>query len=107
MDVTAEKYGRDHDLLRPQGQPNGDTHPDSNGHCGVRGTGPGNAWTVADSARLYGIGNWGQGYFSTNDLGHVTVHPTQDPLQGVDLKKLVDELRERDIQLPCLIRFTD
>ncbi|HEV2293176.1 MAG TPA: biosynthetic arginine decarboxylase [Tepidisphaeraceae bacterium] len=107
MDVTAEKFGRDHDLLRPKTQPAGDTHPDSNGESGVHGTGPARHWTVADSAKLYGIHNWGNGYFSVNDDGNVTVRPTQDPLKAIDLKKLVDELRERDIQIPVLIRFTD
>ncbi len=64
-------------------------------------------WTIDDAVKLYGIRNWGQGYFSVNDLGHVAVHPTQNPAVSVDLKKLVDELRERDIQLPVLLRFTD
>jgi len=53
------------------------------------------------------INQWGQGYFSINDEGHVAVHPTQDPNLKIDLKKLIDELRERDIQLPMLVRFTD
>ncbi len=86
MDVTAEKYGRDHDLLRPKKQPEGDTHPGSNGEGGVHGTGPDRAWTVADSARLYGIHNWGNGYFSVNEDGHVTVQPTKDPTKQIDLK---------------------
>jgi arginine decarboxylase len=64
-------------------------------------------WTVETAAKLYGIQQWGQGYFSINDDGHVVVHPTQDPARSLDLKKLVDELRERDIQLPLLVRFTD
>ena len=64
-------------------------------------------WTIEDSARLYSIQRWGQGYFSINDEGHVAVHPTQDPARAIDLKKLVDECRERDIQLPLLLRFTD
>ncbi|HYO08343.1 MAG TPA: biosynthetic arginine decarboxylase [Tepidisphaeraceae bacterium] len=107
MEVTAEQYGRDHDLLQPKPAAHGDTHPDSNGDRGLHGSGPGRAWTVADSARVYGIRNWGNGYFNTNELGHVTVHPTQDPANGIDLKKLVDELRDRDIQIPVLLRFTD
>ncbi len=37
----------------------------------------------------------------------MSVHPNQDPTKSIDLKKLVDELRKRDIQLPTLIRFTD
>src|SRR6476620_843451 len=64
-------------------------------------------WSPAQSASLYGIRNWGAGYFSVNEQGHVVVHPNPDLKQTVDLKTLVDELRERDIQLPCLIRFTD
>jgi arginine decarboxylase len=76
----------------------------TNGHAPAAPTRP---WGVADSAKLYGIQSWGQGYFSINGEGHVAVHPTQDPKLSVDLKKLVDELRERDIQLPMLVRFTD
>ncbi len=64
-------------------------------------------WTIDDSADLYSIQRWGQGYFSVNGDGHVAVHPDQDPLRSIDLKKLVDECRERDIQLPLLLRFTD
>ncbi|MDB5294018.1 MAG: biosynthetic arginine decarboxylase, partial [Phycisphaerales bacterium] len=68
---------------------------------------PPRPWSAEESAKLYSIRNWGQGYFSINDSGHVVVHPTQEPDKSIDLKKLVDDLRERDIQLPCLIRFTD
>jgi len=64
-------------------------------------------WTYQDAEKLYGIRNWGQGYFSANPEGHVQVHPWQDPNVKIDLKKLVDELRERDIQVPVLLRFTD
>ncbi|MDB5173597.1 MAG: biosynthetic arginine decarboxylase, partial [Phycisphaerales bacterium] len=89
----------------------------TNGHAGI-GNGNGNGatgtsvapaktWSAVDSERLYGVKNWGQGYFSVNPEGHVAVHPTHDADLSIDLKKLVDELRERDIQLPMLIRFTD
>lgn len=64
-------------------------------------------WSAEESEKLYGIRRWGQGYFSVNEAGNVAVHPTQDPAVRIDLKKLVDELRERDIGLPVLIRFTD
>src|SRR6476661_1916403 len=67
-------------------------------------TGP---WTPADAARLYGIDHWGQGYFSVTPEGTVAVHPTVERERKIDLKKLVDELRERDIQPPLLVRFTD
>jgi arginine decarboxylase len=64
-------------------------------------------WSVEDSAKLYGIRDWGQGYFSANERGHVVVHPTCEPHKSIDLKKLVDDLRDRDVQVPVLIRFTD
>jgi arginine decarboxylase len=65
------------------------------------------AWTLQDAARTYGIAQWGQGYFSINDKGHVAVHPTREPHRGIDLKELVDGLQQRDLGLPLLIRFTD
>src|SRR5690606_33048141 len=42
-----------------------------------------------------------------NNDGNVVVYPKADNTQQIDLKKLVDELIGRDIQLPVLIRFTD
>ena len=106
MELTTETPGRDKDLLT--GSPASPVNPPAMGASNGNGNGPTpRAWTIADSAKTYGIANWGQGYFSINDDGHVAVHPRQDPKQNIDLKKLVDELRERDIQLPCLIRFTD
>ncbi|MGC4031570.1 MAG: hypothetical protein QM754_07525 [Tepidisphaeraceae bacterium] len=64
-------------------------------------------WSVDASAKLYNIKGWGQQYFSINGEGNVSVHPTGDPTKAVDLKKLVDDLRSRDIAAPVLIRFTD
>ena len=64
-------------------------------------------WSAQSAAKLYGIEQWGQGYFSVNDEGNVVVQPTQEASRRIDLKKLVDELRSRDIQLPLLVRFTD
>ena len=65
------------------------------------------AWSVQDSADLYNIRNWSKGYFGINDDGNVTVFPDKNETRGMDLKKLVDELILRGINLPVLIRFTD
>ena len=62
-------------------------------------------WSLQDSMDIYGINNWGKGYFSINPEGHVAVHPEKNPQRSIDLKKLVDQLIMRDIQLPTLIRF--
>src|SRR5262249_28147569 len=50
---------------------------------------------------------WGKGYFNINEQGNVTVHPDKRQERGIDLKQLVDQLQERGIQLPILLRFTD
>jgi arginine decarboxylase len=65
------------------------------------------AWSVHDASELYEVSRWGHGYFSVNATGHVQVHPTREPLRGIDLKELVDRLQLRGISLPVLVRFTD
>ncbi len=64
-------------------------------------------WKVLDAIEMYGVRNWGKGYFTVNKTGHVQVHPTKRPDRFVDLKELVDQLQARGIQLPILLRFTD
>jgi arginine decarboxylase len=64
-------------------------------------------WKVHDALETYEVRHWGKGYFGINDRGHVTVHPNKRVEQAIDLKDLVDQLQERGIQLPILIRFTD
>jgi len=64
-------------------------------------------WTVADSMELYNVRQWGQGFFSVNEHGNVVVCSRGPEGPSVDLKELVDELRQRGIELPILIRFSD
>jgi arginine decarboxylase len=62
-------------------------------------------WTVTRSAQLYGLEHWGAGYFQINERGHVAVTP--DPTQPVqiDLRELVEAMRERGVEMPILFRF--
>jgi arginine decarboxylase len=64
-------------------------------------------WKVQDAIETYGIRHWGKGYFGINSEGHVSVHPNKIPSQSIDLKRLIDQLQTRGIQLPILLRFTD
>ena len=64
-------------------------------------------WTIERSAELYNVENWGGGFFSINERGHVRVHPEGPGGASIDLKALVDELQARGIQLPMLVRFSD
>src|ERR1700744_1920409 len=64
-------------------------------------------WKIQDAYETYGVRNWGKGYFAINDKGNVVVQPKKKPEEAIDLKELVDQLQERGIQLPILLRFTD
>lgn len=64
-------------------------------------------WTIGNAEDLYAVQNWGKGYFGVNALGHVTVQPDKDPSHAIDLKVLVDEIRQRGLHPPLLLRFTD
>ncbi len=64
-------------------------------------------WKIQDSLDVYEVKHWGKGYFGINDKGHVTVHPDKRAEQAIDLKELIDQLQDRGIQLPILLRFTD
>ena len=64
-------------------------------------------WSPADSLDLYNVRGWGNNYFSVNSAGHMVVHPGGPGTAVIDLKELVDEVRERGISLPLLIRFSE
>jgi arginine decarboxylase len=62
-------------------------------------------WSVADSLELYNIRAWGSQYFTINEQGNVAVQQVGDDSPAVDMKALVDEVRQRGITLPLLFRF--
>ena len=64
-------------------------------------------WSIEDSIDLYNVRKWGAGFFSVNERGHISVSPRGAEGPAFDLKELVDELCERGIELPMLIRFSD
>jgi arginine decarboxylase len=65
----------------------------------------GRAWTVEDSASLYDIDRWGDGYFHISKDGTLLVSPDRDPANSVDLSDLVERLKQRGIEPPVLVRF--
>src|SRR5687768_5591668 len=64
-------------------------------------------WTVADSVEMYAVRSWSNNFFGINESGNVVVHPAGVGTETIDLKALVDEVRQRGIGLPLLIRFSD
>jgi arginine decarboxylase len=64
-------------------------------------------WTPEEATKLYGIRDWGQGYFAVNDEGHLVVMPEKDPKRQIDLYEVLEGLREREIGTPVIIRLRD
>ncbi len=64
-------------------------------------------WKIEHSEELYRIEGWGQPYFSINAAGHITVSPKGDRGGSLDLYELVNALKQRNLGLPMLIRFSD
>ena len=64
-------------------------------------------WSIEESENLYRISGWGHPYFSINAAGHVTVSPQGDRGGSLDLLELVEALRQRKLELPLLLRFSD
>src|SRR3989344_8283545 len=66
-----------------------------------------NNWSPEKSATLYGINNWGNGYFRINQSGNVLVTPMGASGPSVDVYDLTQDLLDRGIRVPIMIRFPD
>ncbi|MBR3925288.1 MAG: biosynthetic arginine decarboxylase [Akkermansia sp.] len=66
-------------------------------------------WTAADSAELYCIDSWSNGYFGVSRNGEVTVNlvDTDGEKRAVSLHTIMRGLAERGTDAPVLLRFRD
>src|SRR5207302_8203389 len=69
-------------------------------------------WSIERSLQLYNITGWGAGFFSINQKGHLVVHPhgqagNDQPGPTIDVMDVVDDIRERNLGFPCVVRFQD
>ncbi|MEG2327989.1 MAG: arginine decarboxylase, partial [Akkermansia sp.] len=66
-------------------------------------------WSYSDSSDLYGIDDWGNGYFRVHKSGVVTVRLDNgdEGKKDVSLEALVQGLVERGTNVPVLFRFRD
>ena len=67
----------------------------------------GPSWSVDSARELYGTSTWGAGYFDINASGNVSVTPHGPQGPQVDLMELSQDLYDRGIRFPMLIRFPD
>jgi arginine decarboxylase len=64
-------------------------------------------WTIRDSLELYNVPSWGAGFFTINEGGHIEVRPRGPDGPGIDLYALVQDLLQRGLRAPILVRFSD
>ncbi|WP_041523057.1 biosynthetic arginine decarboxylase [Gilvimarinus agarilyticus] len=64
------------------------------------------SWSAKHSAELYGIEEWGSGYFGINQAGNVEVRaPGESADVAVDLTHIIDGLQQRGLDMPVLLRI--
>jgi arginine decarboxylase len=65
-------------------------------------------WNISDADEIYQISRWGEGYFSVNDKGDLCVNPTRTAGGPViNMMEIVDEMKNKNIAFPAVIRFHD
>lgn len=64
-------------------------------------------WTPEQAVEHYNIEHWGSGFFSINEKGNMAVYPFGNPGPSIDLMDVIDDIREKGLQYPCLVRFQD
>ena len=65
-------------------------------------------WSAADSADLYGVENWSNGYFGVSRNGEATVNliDTDGEARPVSLYTIMKGLAERGTDAPCAVAFS-
>ena len=57
---------------------------------------------------LYGVSRWGEGLISVLDNGHIgLLHPSRPEARPTDLMSVLDNLEQRGISAPVLLRVAD
>src|SRR5512136_616073 len=64
-------------------------------------------WSIEKAIQHYNIAGWGAGFYSVNEKGHMVVHPHGQPGPTIDIMDVVEDIQERKIGFPCVVRFQD
>lgn len=62
-------------------------------------------WNTENSADLYGVRNWGAGYFDIADNGEAIVTVTNGRRTEVSLLDIVEGMKERGLEMPAVLRI--
>ena len=61
-------------------------------------------WRTEDSIELYGIRNWGAGYFNVNEKGDAVICPDGPEGPHIPIMEIIAGLQERGYDMPVLLR---
>ncbi len=64
-------------------------------------------WSIAKAIEFYNIEKWGSGFFFGNEKGHLSVQPYGREGPSIDIMDIVEDIQEKKIGFPCIIRFQD
>ncbi len=64
-------------------------------------------WSVEDAEELYRVKAWGDSFYFIKEDGHVAVRPLHQQSLSIDIDAVVQDLRQRNVSFPALIRFQD
>ncbi len=70
-------------------------------------TDPPAEWTSSMAEQLYNLAAWGDGYFVIDQDGRIKVSPARNGSEHVAIIDVVQQLKDRKIPFPVLIRFQD
>lgn len=62
-------------------------------------------FTTQDSMAMYGVKEWGYGFFGINSKGHLEVYPTRDENLCADVYEIVRSLTKKGLHTPLVLRF--
>ena len=64
-------------------------------------------WNIEQSRKLYNIEHWGTPYFDINQSGHLSVKPSRNATNEIDLYQVAQEIKKLGLNWPVLLRVTD
>lgn len=66
-------------------------------------------WSIDNSRDLYGVKNWGAGYFDISDGGEVVINASGKARNknSVSLMSIISGIQDRGMSMPVLLRFRD
>ena len=64
------------------------------------------SWSIARSLELYGVPDWGEGYFDISSAGELVAQlPFGDKVSQVALLDIIQGMKERGIEMPSILRI--